>query len=316
MTLWIDQRWDGQHGIGRYAREVTARLTLESNPLPVAGPTASAFSAFQNVPPGIIYSPGYGPFVKAERQLLTVHDLIHLRVPWPRRAKYLAFYNLVTRPLIRRTGYVMTVSDTSKREIEDWVNDPNVEVVNAGLGASEAFHPNVRPAVSEVPYVLYVGNSRAHKNLRSALSAMRSIRDAELRLLIPPAEHGEIADLCDALGISRRVRFLMPLDDDGLARQYRGAAATIMPSISEGFGLPPLESLMTGTPVIFWAGCDAVAETVGERGWAVEDAYDPLEWAARIEIALRLRRRVSPPSRDYDWNSTVKRVSETLHRLL
>lgn len=282
----------------------------------MAGPTASGRNALAPVPRGLIYSPGYTAFARAERQVLTIHDLIHLHVPWPGRIKYLMFYNLVTKPVIRRTGSVVTVSETSKRAIEHWLDDASVDVVNAGLGVSAAFHPNVTPAKSTSPYLLYVGNLRAHKNFRTALAALKLVPGAELRALLPAAEHEATRKICDELGILSRVTLLPSLGDDELARQYRGAAATVMPSTLEGFGLPPLESIMTGTPVIYWDGCEAVAETVSGHGWPVQEPYAADAWAARFESALASPQRVRPPSQMYDWDATARTIDATLQSLI
>ncbi|MBP2437036.1 glycosyltransferase family 4 protein [Microbacterium amylolyticum] len=315
MTTWIDTRWDGQHGIGRYAREIYPRLTVESSPLPVRGATASGLNAIKRVPKGLIYSPGYAAFARAERQVMTIHDLIHLQTPWPQRAKYLAFYNAVARPVIRRAGVVFTVSETSRRAIAAWLKDPSVEIINAGLGSSDAFRTDVEAAPADDPYVMYVGNLRAHKNLRTVLRALKHLPGAHLRALIPAGEHDEAHAICDRLRITDRVQLLAGLSDDDLARQYRGASATVMPSVVEGFGLPPLESIMTGTPVIFWEGCSAVAETVGDDGWAIEDSQDAVEWADRIEDAVNAHRRVMPQTRTYDWDATAATIDGVLKRL-
>lgn len=317
MTVLIDKRWSGQHGIGRYAREVYDRLTVDSRPLPVTGATASGWSALKQVPRGLIYSPGYGGFVRSDRQVLTIHDLIHLKVAWPGRAKYLAYYNLVIRPIVRRTGTVVTVSETSRLAVAEWISDDSVDVVNAGLGCSRAFHTiDDLPATSS-PYVVFVGNLRRHKNLRVALEAMARVSDVEFRVLLPESEHAETRALAAALGVSERVHYLPRLSDTALAEQYRGAAATIMPSTLEGFGLPALESIMTGTPVLYWTGCAAVAETVGGRGWGMATADDAEEWAAGIRTAVDSRRRVlAPLPREYDWARTAARIDSVLTRLM
>jgi glycosyltransferase involved in cell wall biosynthesis len=294
---------------------VCSRLTVETQDLPVTGSTSPGPGTFASVPKGLIYSPGYNALARAERELITVHDLIHLKTSWPGRAKYLAFYNLVAKPVIRRTGAVITVSETSKREIENWIRDPKVEVVNAGLGASAAFHPGVELVVPDKPYLLYVGNMREHKNLRTAIEAMKHVPDAEMRLLIPASEHAEARAVATAHGVASQMTFLDPLDDDALAIQYRGAAATVMPSTLEGFGLPPLESIMTGTPVIYWAGCSAVAETSDGRGWAVSGARDIEEWGATFAEALSSHTRVSAPIGAYDWDTTAGIVDDVLKRI-
>ncbi|MFC3588645.1 glycosyltransferase [Microbacterium barkeri] len=184
----------------------------------------------------------------------------------------------MVRPVVRRTGVVLTVSETSKALIDEWLDDDAVRVVNAGIGCSDAFRADVEPAPGD-PYLMYVGNLRAHKNVEVVLDALGRVPDARLRMLLPAREHEQAELMAAERGISARVELLAGIDDAALARHYRGAAATVMPSTLEGFGLPALESVMTGTPVLFWRGCAAVAETVGDRGLAVENATDVEEWA-------------------------------------
>lgn len=315
MTIWIDRRWGGRHGIGRYATELYSRLTVDVQTLPVSGPTALGINALKPVPRGLIYSPGYGAFARAERQVLTIHDLIHLQISWPARAKYVAFYQAIAKPVIKRTGVAITVSETSRREIEAWIGDPRVDVINAGLGVSEAFTTDVQPVAPERPYLLYVGNMRTHKNLRTALAALVHVPEVELRLLVPTNDHGAVREVCDAHGVLSRVSFLSPMDDRELAELYRNASATLMPSTLEGFGLPALESIMTGTPVIYWAGCAAVAETVEDRGWPVEDAFDVGAWGAAMSAAVLEERRVQPVHGVYDWAATALTVDGVLARI-
>ncbi|MGO2188056.1 MAG: glycosyltransferase [Microbacterium gubbeenense] len=316
MTLWIDRRWSGQHGIGRYAAEVYSRLSVRGEILQVSSPTAAGLSAFASVPKGLIYSPGYGAFVRAERQILTIHDLIHLQTPWPGRAKYAAYYNAIARPVIRRSGVVLTVSETSRQAIADWLRDPSVEIVNAGIGASTAFHVDVVPAEADTPYVMYVGNLREHKNLRTVIRALKHTPGIALRALVPASEHAAALEYATEHRVADQLVLFAGISDDELARQYRGAVATVMPSVLEGFGLPPLESVMTGTPVIFWRGCAAVAETVEDRGWAVDDAYKSEAWAERMIEAESKRQRVTPPTGRYDWSSTVNTIDSTLRKHL
>lgn len=313
MTVLVDTRWDGLHGIARYAREVTSRLATPWQPLGLPGPPSSPRSAFARVPRGPLYSPGYNAFLRHDPQILTVHDLIHLGTAWPGRAKYLAFYNAIIRPAIRRTGVVLTVSETSSAALADWLG-PRVEIVNGGLGSSPAFHPGVLPAEATDPYLMYVGNLRAHKNVDVVFDALVGVPDARLRMLIPASEHEEAHVRTAARGIQDRVTLLAGLSDDDLARQYRGAAATVMPSTLEGFGLPALESIMTGTPVLYWAGCAAVAETAEGRGAPAARADDADDWAVLIENALTHPSRVDPPRDTYDWNSTAAKVDQVLAR--
>ncbi|GAA4196133.1 glycosyltransferase family 1 protein [Microbacterium oryzae] len=312
----IDTRWDGIAGIQRYSREVLPRLKTPWVPLGLDGDHLAPADALRPVPTDrLIYSPGYNAFVRAPRELLTMHDLIQLQTPWPGRAKYLAYYRLVVRPVVRRTGAVLTVSETSKALVEEWLGDASVRVVNAGIGCSDAFRADVPPAPANDPYLMYVGNLRAHKNVAVVVDAVARVPEARLRMLLPAREHEEAQRMAMARGIAPRVELLAGIDDDELARQYRGAAATVMPSTLEGFGLPALESVMTGTPVLFWSGCAAVAETVGDRGTALESATDVDEWATAIRLALESPRRVKAPAAGYDWDATAARIDEVLGEL-
>lgn len=318
--LYVDDRYRGSHGIGRYAHEVTSRLGLPWSPLGLAGAPADPLDFTRRLPiaqrDGLIYSPGYGALLSARKQILTVHDLIHLKVDWPGRAKYLAYYNGPVRRVARRAGLLLTVSETSKLELQEWIRDDDVEVVNAGNGCSDAFRPEGR-VHDGAPYVLYVGNLRKHKNLDTVLRAAAGLPEVELRAVLPKAEIPLARRKCAELGNLARVHFEHGLLDEELAALYRGAIATLMPSTLEGFGLPALESIMCGTPVLYWIGCAAVRETVGDRGSWVSDAADADAWRDLIAEFLADPRRVAPPEpEEYSWARAAASVTATLEGAL
>lgn len=317
--LFVDDRYRGAHGIGRYAGEVLSRLSQPWTPLNLDGSPSSPFDSLRPIRSAkgnaLVYSPGYGALLRAPRQLLTLHDLIQLRAPGLARWKFEAYYAGPVRHMVRKTGVVLTVSETSAREIRRWVDDDAVQIVNAGNGCSAAFHPSGHIDATGDPYVLYVGNARAHKNLDVLLRALASAPDVRLRAVVPATEITELRTRANGLGVGARVQWMHGLDDEQLAELYRGAAATAMPSTLEGFGLPALESVCCGVPVLYWRGCEAVAEIVGERGWALDSADDAREWARVLTSAVAAGRRVEPPT-GYDWNRTARIVSDTLEQTL
>lgn len=320
MTVLVDDRYRGAHGIGRYAAEVLPRLTLPWEPLHLGGTPFSPVDAFRSVgaaaaPDALVYSPGYGALVRARKQLLTLHDLIQLSSPGLARWKFAAYYSGPVRDVVRRAGVVLTVSETSARALRAWVKDDDVEIVNAGNGCSDAFHPRAGALLQSDPYVLFVGNGRAHKNLDVVLDALVSARDVRLVAVVPERETADLEARASHRLVDARVRWVSGVDDEKLADLYRGAVATVMPSTLEGFGLPALESIRCGTPVVHWAGCESVAEIVGDRGHAVNSPGDAQEWAHALTEAVAARRRVAPPE-GYDWNRTAGIVSETITRLL
>lgn len=318
--LFVDDRYRGEHGIGRYAREVLSRLRPEAEPLALDGTPYSPVDAFRSLPMvganGLVYSPGYGALVRAPKQIVTIHDLIQLRSPWPGRAKFVAYYSGPVRRVVRRAGVVLTVSETSARDIRAWVRDDRVRVVNAGNGCSAAFRPDGSAAESSEPYLMYVGNTRHHKNLAILLNALARTPDLRVRAVIPSHEVPVAATLAHAAGVANRVEWISGVDDDQLATLYRGAVATVMPSTDEGFGLPALESIACGVPVIYWRGCESVAEIVGENGWGLDDASDAHAWAEVFVTAAHERRRVVLPAGIYDWNRTAAIISDELEQAL
>ncbi len=318
--IFVDDRLRGQHGIGRYSQEVLRRLDIAWTALDLGGKPSRPLDAVRTLPrevrTGVVYSTGYGALLQAPRQVLTIHDLIHLQTGWPARALHRVYYGGPVRHQVRKCGVVVTVSETSAEAIRAWVRDDSVRVVNAGIGCSATFTQDGPISACVEPYFLYVGSMRPHKNLDVVLRALAARPRPLLRAVLPPADHERARQRAAELGVSSRLELLHSMDDNLLAALYRGAVATLMPSRIEGFGLPPLESIRCGTPVIYWNGCRPVAETVGDRGWAVGSADDPEEWAVAIESAMSSARRVDAPSgAEYSWDRTAAIVTHALLEL-
>jgi len=322
VTLRVDDRYRGAHGIGRYAHEVLTRLRPTWAPLGLDGSPHDAFDAFRRLPADVaphdlVYSPGYAPLLRAPRHIVTIHDLIQRQWAWPGRAKFLAYYDGPVRRTVRRAGIVLTVSQTSADAIREWVRDDDVRIVDAGNGLSSAFRAEGAAEGSDDPYLLFVGNTRPYKNFDLVVRALALTRGVRLRAVLPEREVAAAAEKAAALGVAGRVDLVHGVEDDRLARLYRGAVATVMPSTVEGFGLPALESIACGTPVLYWRGCAAVGEIVGERGGAMHSARDAEEWAIAMRDAAHRPRRVPPPPREmYDWDRTAAIVSDVLEEAL
>lgn len=315
-SLKIDTRWDGSHGIGRYAREVVSRLAVPWEHLGAMGSPSSPREAWRRdaglASSDVVYSPGYNASrVSRALQLVTVHDLIHMAVGGPKGALYRVYYDAVVKPIIKRARSVITVSETSASAIRQWVDDDHVEVVNAGIGVSDAFVPDGPVFEAERPYVMYVGNLRAHKNTATLFEAVAHT-DFALTLLLPSAEHEAASHAAEAAGIAHRCEILSGVSDGELARLYRGASVTAMPSLVEGFGLPALESSMSGTSVVYWSGCAAVAESAGASGVPVASATDAREWAATLVAAAHAGPSVRGDRASFDWERTSHVVGKAL----
>jgi glycosyltransferase involved in cell wall biosynthesis len=314
----VDTRWSGRNGIGRYAKEVTERLSFDWQAIDSSGSPSSPWDfvtksvKIGGVNPKAVYSPGYNGFLRNVPQTITLHDLIHLEGRGA--AKYRAYYDLFLKPLIKKNRQVLTVSETSKRHLEKWIDDPNVNVVNAGNGSSAAFARAGEVFQATRPYLLYVGNLKSHKNVRTVIAAMASMD--EFDLYVVTSDTDELNSLAAEFDVSKRIKTFSNVDDERLASLYRGARATVQPSFLEGFGLPALEAALCGCPVVFYDGCESVKEICAGGGRAVNDPIDVNEWVAVLASVSEGERFPTNivSSEQYSWDAVARSVSDLLTR--
>jgi glycosyltransferase involved in cell wall biosynthesis len=240
--------------------------------------------------------------------ILTVHDLAVLRHPevfplWTR-----LYGRTALRPTIRAADRVIAVSEFSKREVVALAGvDPElVDVVPNAL--EPVFHPDGDAAEGE--YVLAVGTLEPRKNLARVVEATAHA-GVELRLVGAPG-WGES-------GVAgKHVTWLGRIDDEELAAAYRGARSLVFPSLYEGFGIPALEAMACGTPVVTSAG-SAMEEVVGEAAILV-DPLDVASIAAGIETADRQRDELVPLGLEraahYTWERAVDAAVASYRRAL
>lgn len=262
----------------------------------------------------LIYNPGFNPWSGKCRQLLTIHDLIHLRATEVKGQLMRAYYDRLVRPTIERAGVVLTVSRTSEAAIREWLGSDTVDIVNAGNGVSDAFVPDGKRYMRDRPYILYVGNMKPHKNVRSMVEACKYL--PEYDLVVVTKDGARLEELREEVGLERsRVECVAGSSDDDLASLYRGATVTAVPSLIEGFGLPALESVCSGTPVVYWRGCESVAEIVGNNGVGSVSATDPISWAEAVARARGIRVDSRAARSAYSWESVARSARATVEAL-
>ncbi|HET7331972.1 glycosyltransferase family 1 protein [Dyella sp.] len=326
LSIGFDDRWV-EGGIGRFSREVSSRLRLGGatvellgirtkihNPL---GPLMIA-RRIKRQPMDVFWSPGFLPPTTCNvPTVVTIHDLIHRRHGGFARRQY---YDHCIRPLARRAQSILTVSHYSRNEIIDWLGCSECEVKVVSNGVSELFQPEGIALDMGRPYFLYAGNHRRHKNTERLIRAFASSSALNECILaftgIPDATPMEWAAR-DRIG--ERVRFLGKLDEAALAAAYRGALAVVQISLEEGFGLPVIEAMACGTPVLCSA-TTALGEVAGEAAILV----DPIDTDAirfgmenlvengsrRSKMrALGLRRAAM-----FSWDSVASRTFEALQQ--
>jgi glycosyltransferase involved in cell wall biosynthesis len=280
--------------------------------------------------PDVFHAPHYvlPPGVHC-RSVVTIHDCIHLMFPQylPSRAAY-AYARATMWAAARRSDRILTVSEASKRDILHFFNVPPEKIVVVYNAIDEHFR-NTPPedTVARVreryqldhKFVLYVGNIKPHKNLVRLIEAFDELRKhgfEDLKLLII----GALRRAVHRHKLHKHVRFLGYLSDETLAVLYRLASAFVFPSLYEGFGLPPLEAMASGTPVVT-SNVSSLPEVTGDAAVLV-DPYDVdsiVEGLRRVlsdpALAAELGRRGQERAREFSWARSVEKTRQVYQEL-
>jgi glycosyltransferase involved in cell wall biosynthesis len=263
------------------------------------------------------------------RSVVTIHDCIHLRFPqYLSKAGALAYARAQMGAAARRSHRILTVSEASKRDILEFFDVPPEKVTVIYNGIDERFStppPEDRIRAVEERYqlqgefALYVGNVKPHKNVERLLDAFHLVRQSgldHLKLVVIGDEISKYAALRRAVhryNLHKYVRFLGFLPDDTLAVVYRLASVFVFPSLYEGFGLPPLEAMACGTPVIT-SNVSSLPEVTADAALLVDPySADEIGDAMRRVLtdgALRsdLSARGLARAREFSWERAAERV--------
>jgi glycosyltransferase involved in cell wall biosynthesis len=243
--------------------------------------------------------------------VVTVHDLVPLVVPGYHRSRQSAAYARFMAWTARKAAAIITVSDYSRQEIIRVLGVAEERIHVTYEAAGESFDTDQRPGELDrirqkygLPsrYILYLGGAERRKGLETLVRAWndadRLMQDLETALVIvarfPPPDplYPDIPALARSLGL-RSVHFVEVVDEEDKPGLYRSALAFAFPSEYEGFGLPPLEAMACGTPVLT-SDATSIPEVVGDAALLV------------------------PPGDISAWSSAMSRVaqSETLRAVL
>jgi alpha-1,3-rhamnosyl/mannosyltransferase len=220
---------------------------------------------------------------------------------------------------VRHAARVLAVSERTKQDLIERYGVPERKVVVTPNGIDPAFCPE-GPRVEGPPYALFVGTLQPRKDPEAAIEAL-GLLNGDLRLVLAGPDKGGGAQAratASRLGLDSRIEFRGHVDRDELAALYRGAACLVLPSRWEGFGLPIVEAMASGTPVVA-SRVGAIPEVAGEAAVLVEPA-DASALAAGIERALADRERLVlaglERARAFSWRETARRTLEVYRELV
>ena len=195
------------------------------------------------------------------RLAVTVYDMIHERYPEQFGARDVA--PVAKRPWCEAADVVFAISETTRDDLLERFDLPPEKVVVTRLGVTVVEPRPGELPFHEEPWVLYVGErTKPYKNWRRALDAVAALGPSGRLACFGPRPGPDDCRAVDDRGLTGRVRFIGG-DDHDLARVYQAASALVYPSLFEGFGLPPLEAMARGCPVVA-ARAGAIPEVLGD----------------------------------------------------
>ncbi|TCD01965.1 glycosyltransferase family 1 protein [Pedobacter frigidisoli] len=321
MNILADSRWMGNTGIGRVYAELISRVPEElsivgiDNSFPLGNPLSPMFLTREIASRSKLdafYSPSYMPPLYSKVPfVITIHDLNHLYF-------YSAFHKFYLKNIIgslaKKASKVITVSNFTKRELVEKLElDANkIEVIYNGVDG--AFINNQESYNLAKPYFLYVGNRRSYKNLVRTIEAFAIAKISnDFIFAITGTEDLLLKETINRLGLEKRVVFLGFISEADLPKLYRGAYALLFVSLMEGFGLPILESMASGTPVLT-SNVSSLPE-IGGDAVLVVDPYSVSEIVSGIEtlvdkgdLYFKLVQKGYERVKTFDWAVTANKT--------
>jgi glycosyltransferase involved in cell wall biosynthesis len=274
------------------------------------------------------------PRLKRAQTVLTVHDLIFALFPEHHLPMNQWFLGQFMPIFVRRADAIVTVSECSKRDLLQLYGTRESKITVIPEGVDERFHVDPGPeAVATIrqkyglvdPFILYVGTIEPRKNLITLLEAFKRLQvtGCNLKLVIAGRAgwlYQPFFDRLKALGLGDTVRLLGYVPDVDLPALYRAAEVFVFPSLYEGFGLPPLEAMACGTPVVC-SNASSLPEVVGDAGLLVppDDVAGLAAAIGRVLTDPALRAELSARGREraarFTWEEAARRTLEVYRRI-
>lgn len=257
-----------------------------------------------------------------ERTICVCHDVHPLLYSGPRNLHH-RFYDLRYRTSLHflpKAKYIVSVSEATRRELLrccPFIPEDKVIAVHNGIeewwrpvaGSRAVDDFRRRHDLERHRIVLHVGEDVFYKNVHTVIRAFAQLPQPDLLLVKVGSLTKECQNLIDNLGVRGRVRHLPRVSDEDLLMLYNAAAVFVFPSISEGFGWPPLEAMACGCPVIA-SNCASLPEVCGDACLYVK-ATDASEIVAAINRILTdescgdsLRKKGLSQASNYSWKKT------------
>jgi glycosyltransferase involved in cell wall biosynthesis len=284
---------------------------------------------------GVLHSPDFiPPFQRNCKSIITIHDLAFLLYPHFLTKESARYYGQIDQA-VKRTDHIIAVSESTRQDTIRLLGAPEHKITVIYESANPIYRPvNDQEALKWTKskyhitndFILFVSTIEPRKNLPTLLKAYRQLLDsykANVKLVIVGRRgwlSEEVLTLVDKLKLTSNVLFLGRVPVEDLLHLYNAAQLLVQPSFYEGFGLPPLEAMACGTPVVV-SNVSSLPEVVGDAGLLV-DPEDVSEltvaiWRILTDEALRADLIVKGRKRAqrFSWEKTAQQTLELYQRI-
>lgn len=322
--IYADQRWVGDHGIGRIARHVLA--DLEFCPIGLTSHPAAAFDSLQLsrslihlTRKDLFFSPGYNtPLFCQAPFVFTICDLTHIHCSEMSSLPIRVYYATIMKRACHRATRILTISEFTRQQIVEWGGISPEKVVNISCGVDSRYCESGDSYGLQFPYLLCVSNRKRHKNEFRIVEAFATAAlDRRIHLVFTGSSSPELASWIESLNMGSRIDFTGRIAEEKLPGLYRGAEALVFPSLYEGFGLPLVEAMACGTPVIT-SNVTSLPEVAGDAAvlvdpTSVEQIASAMERiVSDASLREQLRGKGLIRAAQFSWKRTVTKAHNVL----
>jgi glycosyltransferase involved in cell wall biosynthesis len=332
-TIYVTKR-EAVERFGKRWPNVTTRLTLPHTPLIRVPLTLTA--ELRRRPVDLLHVQYTSPPFTRCPVVATIHDISFEHIPRTFRRRSVAQFRLTIRRTARSAAHIIAPSEYSRMDLLQTYGLDPAKVSVTPLAAAPSFGPSNDETETQrlrqvydvkADYILSVGSIQPRKNLNRLIDAYANLRrtrsQAKLPQLLLVGERGWLcADTLEAVekhGIDGDIRFTGYVPERDLRVLYANALCFVYPSYFEGFGLPPLEAMQCGAPVIA-GNLTSLPEVIGDAGLLI-DPFDQGEFVSALarmiddgELRARLRVKGLERSKTFDWRETARLTLEIYQR--
>jgi glycosyltransferase involved in cell wall biosynthesis len=273
------------------------------------------------------------PPLSQGKRIVTIHDMSFLRYPEFSEKKNLDYLSAFIHDTVRRADAIITVSEFSRKETAELLGLDPAQIFATPLGITpgctrppaEQISKTRRQLKLDRPYLLSVGTLEPRKNIPFLIEVFEHLSGFDGDLVIAGMKGWKVDPILERMNSSshkNRIRYLEFVPDGDLFSLYAGAELFVMTSFYEGFGLPPLEAMACGTPVVSSTGGSLPEILTGDASVLIPD-FDAPVWASTIDALLQdtnrrkaLSQHAPAHAARFSWRDTALKTLDVYRKVL